>query len=256
MALFENYERRIDKINGVLAQYGISSVEECREICKAKGFDPYEIVKGIQPICFENACWAYTVGAAIAIKSGVKSAAEAAKMIGVGLQSFCIDGSVAEDRKVGLGHGNLGAMLLSDESKCFAFLAGHESFAAAEGAIGIVRNANKARKEPLRVILNGLGKDAAQIISRIATARPSAPTFAATALTTSARALPSCIPRAWTSPSPVTPPTRPASSTPSPAPTRKSALSRARSISPSPPAAARAVPCTRTTWPPAPPPMA
>ena len=167
MALFENYERRIDKINGVLAQYGISSVEESREICKAKGFDPYEIVKGIQPICFENACWAYTVGAAIALKSGVKSAAEAAKLIGVGLQSFCIDGSVAEDRKVGLGHGNLGAMLLSDESKCFAFLAGHESFAAAEGAIGIVKNANKARKEPLRVILNGLGKDAAQIISRI-----------------------------------------------------------------------------------------
>ena len=217
MALFENYERRIDKINGVLAQYGISSVEECREICKAKGFDPYEIVKGIQPICFENACWAYTVGAAIAIKTGVKTAAEAAKMIGVGLQAFCIDGSVAEDRKVGLGHGNLGAMLLSDESKCFAFLAGHESFAAAEGAIGIVRNANKARKEPLRVILNGLGKDAAQIISRIngftyvqtqfdyftgklnIVARDpllrdaSAPTSAATALTTSARAWPSCI---------------------------------------------------------------
>ena len=167
MALFENYERRIDKINGVLAQYGISSVEECRELCQSKGFDPYEIVKGIQPICFENACWAYTVGAAIALKAGVKSAAEAAKMIGVGLQSFCIDGSVAEDRKVGLGHGNLGAMLLSDESKCFAFLAGHESFAAAEGAIGIVKNANKARKEPLRVLLNGLGKDAAQIISRI-----------------------------------------------------------------------------------------
>ena len=167
MALFESYERRIDKINGVLAQYGIGSVEECREICKAKGFDPYEIVKGIQPICFENACWAYTVGAAIAIKSGVKTAAEAAKMIGVGLQSFCIDGSVAEDRKVGLGHGNLGAMLLRDETKCFAFLAGHESFAAAEGAIGIARSANKARKEPLRVILNGLGKDAAQIISRI-----------------------------------------------------------------------------------------
>ena len=167
MALFESYERRIDKINGVLAQYGIGSVEECREICKAKGFDPYEIVKGIQPICFENACWAYTVGAAIALKSGVRTAAEAARMIGVGLQSFCIDGSVADDRKVGLGHGNLGAMLLSDESKCFAFLAGHESFAAAEGAIGIVKNANKARKEPLRVILNGLGKDAAQIISRI-----------------------------------------------------------------------------------------
>ena len=167
MALFESYERRIDKINGVLAQYGIGSVEECREICKAKGFDPYEIVKGIQPICFENACWAYTVGAAIALKSGVKSAAEAAKLIGVGLQSFCIDGSVAEDRKVGLGHGNLGAMLLSDESKCFAFLAGHESFAAAEGAIGLALNANKARKKPLRVILNGLGKDAAQIIARI-----------------------------------------------------------------------------------------
>ena len=143
MALFESYERRIDKINGVLARYGIGSVEECREICKAKGFDPYEIVKGIQPICFENACWAYTVGAAIAIKSGVKTAAEAAKMIGVGLQSFCIDGSVAEDRKVGLGHGNLGAMLLSDDSKCFAFLAGHESFAAAEGSIGIVKS--KAR---------------------------------------------------------------------------------------------------------------
>ena len=167
MALFENYERRIDKINGVLAQYGISSVEECREICKAKGFDPYEIVKGIQPICFENACWAYTVGAAIAIKSGVKSAAEAAKMIGVGLQSFCIDGSVADDRKVGLGHGNLGKMLLSEETECFAFLAGHESFAAAEGAIKIALNANKVRTKPLRVILNGLGKDAAFIISRI-----------------------------------------------------------------------------------------
>ena len=167
MALFESYERRIDKINGVLAQYGISSVEECREICKAKGFDPYEIVKGIQPICFENACWAYTVGAAITLKKNVKTAAEAAEAIGIGLQAFCIDGSVAEDRKVGLGHGNLGAMLLRDETKCFAFLAGHESFAAAEGAIGIARSANKARKEPLRVILNGLGKDAAQIISRI-----------------------------------------------------------------------------------------
>ena len=167
MALFESYERRIDKINGVLAQYGIGSVEECREMCKAKGFDPYEIVKGIQPICFENACWAYTVGAAIAMKKGVKTAAEAATAIGEGLQAFCIDGSVADDRKVGLGHGNLGAMLLSEESQCFCFLAGHESFAAAEGAIGIVRNANKARKTPLHVILNGLGKDAAQIISRI-----------------------------------------------------------------------------------------
>ena len=167
MALFESYERRIDKINSVLSQYGIGSVEECRDICQAAGFDPYEIVKGIQPICFENAAWAYCVGAAIALKKGVKTAAEAAEAIGIGLQSFCIPGSVAEDRKVGLGHGNLGAMLLRDETKCFAFLAGHESFAAAEGAIGIVRNANKARKEPLRVILNGLGKDAAQIISRI-----------------------------------------------------------------------------------------
>ena len=167
MALFESYERRIDKINSVLSQYGIGSVEECRDICKAAGFDPYEIVKGIQPICFENAAWAYCVGAAIALKKGVKTAAEAAEAIGIGLQSFCIPGSVAEDRKVGLGHGNLGAMLLRDETKCFAFLAGHESFAAAEGAIGIARSANKARKEPLRVILNGLGKDAAQIISRI-----------------------------------------------------------------------------------------
>ncbi len=167
MALFESYERRVDKINAVLAEYGINSIEECRDICKEKGFDPYEIVKGVQPIAFENAGWAYCVGAAIAIRKGVKTAAEAAKAIGIGLQSFCIPGSVADDRKVGLGHGNLGAMLLSDDTKCFAFLAGHESFAAAEGAIGIVRNANKARKEPLRVILNGLGKDAAQIISRI-----------------------------------------------------------------------------------------
>ena len=167
MALFESYERRVDKINAVLAEYGINSIEECRAICKEKGFDPYEIVKGVQPIAFESAGWAYCVGAAIAIRKGVKTAAEAAKAIGIGLQSFCIPGSVADDRKVGLGHGNLGAMLLSDDTKCFAFLAGHESFAAAEGAIGIVRNANKARKEPLRVILNGLGKDAAQIISRI-----------------------------------------------------------------------------------------
>ncbi len=167
MALFEGYERKIDKINGVLAQYGISSVEECKTICEEKGFDPYTITKNIQPICFEDAAWAYTVGAAIAIKKGVKTAAEAAEAIGIGLQAFCVPGSVAEDRKVGLGHGNLGAMLLRDETKCFAFLAGHESFAAAEGAIGIARSANRARKEPLRVILNGLGKDAAQIISRI-----------------------------------------------------------------------------------------
>ena len=167
MALFESYDRRIGQIAPVLAEYGISSVEECRDICKAAGFDPYEIVAGIQPISFENARWAYTVGAAIALKKGVKTAAEAAEAIGIGLQAFCIPGSVADDRKVGLGHGNLGAMLLRDETKCFAFLAGHESFAAAEGAIGIARNANKARKTPLRVILNGLGKDAAQIISRI-----------------------------------------------------------------------------------------
>ena len=142
-------------------------MEECKTICEEKGFDPYTITKNIQPICFEDAAWAYTVGAAIAIKKGVKTAAEAAEAIGIGLQAFCIPGSVAEDRKVGLGHGNLGAMLLRDETKCFAFLAGHESFAAAEGAIGIARSANRARKEPLRVILNGLGKDAAQIISRI-----------------------------------------------------------------------------------------
>ena len=156
MALFESYDRRIGQIAPVLAEYGISSVEECRDICKAAGFDPYEIVAGIQPISFENARWAYTVGAAIALKKGVKTAAEAAEAIGIGLQAFCIPGSVADDRKVGLGHGNLGAMLLRDETKCFAFLAGHESFAAAEGAIGIARNANKARKTPLRVILNGL----------------------------------------------------------------------------------------------------
>lgn len=167
MALFESYERRIDKINSVLAEYGISSLEEAREICTGKGFDPYTMVKEIQPIAFENACWAYTAGAAIAIKKGCTSAADAAEAIGIGLQSFCIPGSVAEDRKVGLGHGNLAAMLLRDETQCFAFLAGHESFAAAEGAIGIVKNANKARKTPLKVILNGLGKDAAQIISRI-----------------------------------------------------------------------------------------
>ena len=167
MALFENYERRVDKINSVLAQYGISSIEECKEITLAKGIDCDKIVRGTQPICFENAIWAYTVGCAIAIKSGAVKAADAAAAIGIGLQSFCIPGSVAENRKVGLGHGNLGAMLLSEESECFCFLAGHESFAAAEGAIGIVKNANKARKKPLRVILNGLGKDAAQIISRI-----------------------------------------------------------------------------------------
>ncbi|MBQ7668827.1 MAG: GGGtGRT protein [Clostridia bacterium] len=167
MALFESYERRINQILPVLKKYGINSVEETLEICKEKGFNPYEITKGIQPICFENAAWAYTVGAAIAIKKGCTKAADAAEAIGEGLQSFCIPGSVADDRKVGLGHGNLAAMLLREETKCFAFLAGHESFAAAEGAIGIAKSANKVRKEPLRVILNGLGKDAAQVISRI-----------------------------------------------------------------------------------------
>ena len=167
MALFESYERRIPQIQKVMDKYGIKDFEEARNLCKEKGFDPYEIVKGIQPICFENACWAYTLGAAIAIKSGRTKASEAAKAIGEGLQAFCIPGSVADDRKVGLGHGNLASMLLSEDTKCFAFLAGHESFAAAEGAIGIAKSANKVRTEPLRVILNGLGKDAAQIISRI-----------------------------------------------------------------------------------------
>ncbi len=167
MALFESYERRIDTINKVLNANGIASIDEAKAICDEKGIDPYAIVKGIQPIAFENAGWAYVVGAALAIKRGVKTAADAAKVIGEGLQAFCIPGSVADDRKVGLGHGNLGAMLLCEDTKCFAFLAGHESFAAAEGAIGIARSANKVRKEPLRVILNGLGKDAALIISRI-----------------------------------------------------------------------------------------
>ena len=167
MALFESYERRIDKINEVLAGYGISSIEEAQQITKDAGLDVYNQIKGIQPICFENACWAYIVGAAIAIKKGCKTAAEVAAAIGEGLQAFCIPGSVADQRKVGLGHGNLGKMLLEEDTECFAFLAGHESFAAAEGAIGIAEKANKVRKKPLRVILNGLGKDAAKIISRI-----------------------------------------------------------------------------------------
>jgi hypothetical protein len=167
MALFESYERREEKILNVLKEYGIKSIEECRDIALSKGVDCDKIVRGTQPICFENAVWAYTVGAAIAIKKGCKKAADAAAAIGIGLQSFCIPGSVAENRKVGLGHGNLGAMLLSEETDCFCFLAGHESFAAAEGAIKIAENANKVRVKPLRVILNGLGKDAAYIISRI-----------------------------------------------------------------------------------------
>ncbi len=167
MALFESYERRIDKINSVLNSYGIASLEEAEKITKDAGLDVYALVKGIQPICFENACWAYTVGAAIAIKKDCRKASEAAAAIGEGLQSFCIPGSVADTRKVGLGHGNLGKMLLEEDTDCFCFLAGHESFAAAEGAIGIAEKANKVRQKPLRVILNGLGKDAAQIISRI-----------------------------------------------------------------------------------------
>ncbi len=167
MPLFESYERRIKQINEVLNTYGIKDIEEAKAICDEKGVDAYNITKNIQPIAFENACWAYVVGAAIAIKKGCKIAADAAEVLGEGLQAFCIPGSVADDRKVGLGHGNLGAMLLREETKCFAFLAGHESFAAAEGAIGIAKSANKVRKEDLKVILNGLGKDAAQIISRI-----------------------------------------------------------------------------------------
>ena len=167
MALFESYERREKQILAVLKEYGINSIEEAGEITKAAGLDVYAQVEGIQPICFENAKWAYTVGAAIAIKKGCKRAADAAAAIGEGLQAFCIPGSVADQRKVGLGHGNLGKMLLEEETECFAFLAGHESFAAAEGAIGIAEKANKVRQKPLRGILNGLGKDAAQIISRI-----------------------------------------------------------------------------------------
>ena len=167
MALFESYERREKQILACLKEYGINSIEECADICKAKGLDIYKLVEGIQPICFENAKWAYTVGCAIAIKKNCTRAADAAAAIGIGLQSFCIPGSVADQRKVGLGHGNLGKMLLEEETECFAFLAGHESFAAAEGAIGIAEKANKVRKKPLRVILNGLGKDAAQIIARI-----------------------------------------------------------------------------------------
>ena len=167
MALFESYERRIDKINEVLNSYGIASLEEAEKITKDAGLDVYNQIKGIQPICFENACWAYITGAAIAIKKGCKKASEAAAAIGEGLQAFCIPGSVADTRKVGLGHGNLGKMLLEETTDCFCFLAGHESFAAAEGAIGIAEKANKVRQKPLRVILNGLGKDAAKIISRI-----------------------------------------------------------------------------------------
>jgi hypothetical protein len=167
MPLFESYDRRIPQITPVLQQYGLQTIEATRDLCTAKGVDVHAIVRGVQPICFENACWAYTLGAAIAIKKGQTRAADVAESLGEGLQAFCIPGSVADDRKVGLGHGNLASMLLREDTKCFAFLAGHESFAAAEGAIGLAKSANRARKQPLRVILNGLGKDAAHIISRI-----------------------------------------------------------------------------------------
>lgn len=167
MALFEGYERRIAQINELLKQYGLETIESADKLCKSKGMDVAAIVKSVQPICFENACWAYTLGAAVAIKKGQRQAADIATSLGEGLQAFCIPGSVADDRKVGLGHGNLASMLLREETQCFAFLAGHESFAAAEGAIGLAKSANRARKSPLRVILNGLGKDAAQIIARI-----------------------------------------------------------------------------------------
>ena len=285
MALFEGYERRIAQLQPVLDKYGFKDFEELKAYNNQKGVDAYKIVEGIQPIAFENAKWAYELGAAIALKKGVKTAAEAAKCLGEGLQAFCIPGSVADQRQVGLGHGNLGAMLLDEKTECFAFLAGHESFAAAEGAIGIARNANKVRTTPLRVILNGLGKDASMIISRIngftyvqtkydylsadvkedhaltvvaetAYSSGERARCAATARTTCARAWPSCGMRAWTFPSPATPPTPPASSTRSPAPIRRNAGRAARSTSPSPPAAARAVPCTRRIWAPAPPPTA
>lgn len=167
MVNFENYERRIDKIEKVMSEHGIKDLEDARQICVDRGFDPLELVRGVQRICFDDACWAYTLGAAIAIKKGALTAVEAAKAIGEGLQAFCVPGSVAEDRKVGIGHGNLASMLLDEKTECFCFLAGHESFAAAEGAIGITNSANKVRQKPLRVVLNGLGKDAAQIISRI-----------------------------------------------------------------------------------------
>ncbi len=275
MSLFEGYERRIDKINEVCKQYGLASIEDAKKVCDEKGINPYQIVEDLQPIAFENAKWAYTLGAAIAIKKGCTKAADAAKAIGEGLQAFCVPGTVADHRKVGLGHGNLGAMLLSEDAGCFAFLAGHESFAAAEGAIGIAKTANKVRKNPLRVILNGLGKDAAQIISRIngftyvvtdydfKTGKlniveeikygtdPERAKVKSTALTPSRKALPSWSTKMSISPSRVTPRTRRASSIRSLAATRRLASRRARSTSRSLRAAARAVRSIRITWQPA-----
>ena len=271
MALFESYDRRINQINAVLNNYGIKDIEDAKAICDAQGIDPYKMCKDIQPIAFENAAWAYVVGAAIAIKKGCKKAAEAAEAIGEGLQSFCIPGSVAADRKVGLGHGNLAAMLLREETKCFAFLAGHESFAAAEGAIGIAKSANKVRQQPLKVILNGLGKDAAMIISRI-----NGFTYVQTefdyytgelkivkekAYSKGERAqvrcygaddvregVASCATRESTFPSPETQPTRPASNTRLPEHTRKSVWKPEKNTSQLPPVVVPDVPFTRITW--------
>ena len=272
MALFESYERRIDKINSVLNSYGIASIEEAEKITKDAGLNVYDQIKGIQPICFENACWAYTVGAAIAIKKGCKKAADAAAAIGEGLQAFCIPGSVADTRKVGLGHGNLGKMLLEEETECFCFLAGHESFAAAEGAIGIAEKANKVRQKPLRVILNGLGKDAAQIISRIngftyveteydpyknevkEVFRKSysegltVQKLTATALTAFRKVLLSCGKKTLTFLSQVTPQTRHVSSIRLQVHTRKNVLKQVRNTSQLLPVVVQDVHFTRTTW--------
>ena len=260
MALFENYEGRMPQLQPVLDKYGFKNFEEVKAFTNGKGVDAYSIVESTQPICFENfenVKWAYELGAAIAIKEGAKNAAEAAKWIGTALQAFCIPGSVADQRQVGIGHGNLGAMLLDEETECFAFLAGHESFAAAEGAIKIALNANKVRKKPLRVILNGLGKDAAMIISRINGFTyvqtkydylSAVPRLTATVRTMCVKALPSCGMKARTSPSPATAPTPPGSSIPLRAPTRRNAGKPARSISPWLPAVAPAVPCIPTTW--------
>ena len=271
MALFESYERRIDKINSVLNSYGIASIEEAEKITKDAGLDVYNQIKGIQPICFENACWAYIVGAAIAIKKDCRRAADAAAAIGEGLQAFCIPGSVADTRKVGLGHGNLGKMLLEEETDCFCFLAGHESFAAAEGAIGIAEKANKVRKKPLRVILNGLGKDAAQIISRIngftyveteydpyknevkevfrnPTLKDFVQKLTATALTAFRKVLLSCGKKALTFLSQVTPQTRHVSSIRLQVHTRKNVTKKARNTSLLHQAVVQDVHFTRTTW--------
>ena len=268
--MFEGKERRMAKIEKCLAEYGIASLEDAKALCTEKGIDVESIVKGVQPIAFDNAVWAYTLGVALALKTGVKTASEAAATIGKGLQAFCVPGSVAEQRNVGLGHGNLGAMLLNEDTKCFAFLAGHESFAAAEGAIGIAKTANKVRKEPLRVILNGLGKDAAMIISRINGFTyvktdydfytGELTVLSETPYSEGERAAVKCYgandvlegvaimkKRAWMSPSRATPRTRRASSTWSRARIRNGRTRTASSTSPWRPAAARAERSTPTT---------